>query len=281
MPEVYLLSDNRINFETGQVTVDKLSIVPRLSIELKMTRLAQPGHQYTIGISSLTGDVNIVSNEGIKYVGHVQTVPYFSMSPNSPMNIICTLDFDHYVLNQIEKLRVNKDVVFQINIDFVYEIPQPTLNKGHQRVSLQMKIPKSDWVENILPELKFRENFLLEIPRLPDENSETLRTHIDSAFKQYSMGNYDKVLTDCRKVLEELKNITLLNKFGVDGEIDFKNILASKEIADIIDVIYRKLLGFTAPGSHTGRSINKEDADFALISTYAFSNLILRKITGL
>ena len=37
----------------------------------------------------------------------------------------------------------------------------------------------------------------------------------------------------------------------------------------------KKIYGFTWPGAHTGKSVNKSDAEYALMITHAMVNLVI------
>ena len=59
---------------------------------------------------------------------------------------------------------------------------------------------------------------------------------------------------------------------------DWEKALAHKEMGNIIEVFVQKLFGFLAPGAHYGKSINREDAELAIMCTHAIINFIARKI---
>jgi len=89
-------------------------------------------------------------------------------------------------------------------------------------------------------------------------------------------------LVDCRKALEEvstaIKQAGFVRKESNGREVpDWKRVLQSDTISDACKNIFRKLNKFTAPGAHTGRSINKEDALFALMTTHALIYYIVEK----
>ena len=45
-----------------------------------------------------------------------------------------------------------------------------------------------------------------------------------------------------------------------------------------MEVLNQKITVFVTPGSHAGKSVNKEDADFALMTTHAITNLAIKKL---
>ena len=96
------------------------------------------------------------------------------------------------------------------------------------------------------------------------------------------MGEYDKVLTDCRKVIEEIGTIVRKRGFEIIDEEnkkrpDWKKFFGGDEVGEIFGTINQKIYGFTWPGAHTGKSINREDADYALMITHAIANMVIKK----
>ena len=136
-----------------------------------------------------------------------------------------------------------------------------------------------------MPNLKYKDTILIEIPKITIEFAQ-IANHLDSAWKQYSSREYDKVLTDCRKALEALKT-DLRNRDFVrqtmeekEPRIDWEKITGNKDTGEIIGIIFQKLWAFDTPGAHTGKAINREDANFALMSTHAIIDLAIKKIAS-
>lgn len=139
-------------------------------------------------------------------------------------------------------------------------------------------------MENYLPYLGIKTVSLIEIPQLIDSEFSEAINHINDAWKQYSMGEYHRVLSDCRKALESLSAKVKSEGYETSDEKDkvlpdWSKFLGDSELGDIVGTINKKLFRFASPGSHTGRSINKEDADFILMSTHAMANLIINKFS--
>ena len=59
---------------------------------------------------------------------------------------------------------------------------------------------------------------------------------------------------------------------------NWEKVLGNKEIGNIMEGFVQKLFGFLAPGSHYGKSINKEDAELAIMSTHALVNFVAKKL---
>ena len=195
---------------------------------------------------------------------------------------------DHYGLGQIEKLREGKDLTFRVEGSFIGENRQQPQSWTSAGFSLDFRMPKSDWVENVLHRLKYRDVMLLEIPRFLEPQFEDVATYINDAWRQYSRGEYDKVLTECRKALETLKKKIMAQGFEkeiVDDQgtkkkiLDWDKLLGSSDMGDIVGSINQKLWGFVAPGAHAGKAINREDADFALMTTHAMIDIVVKKLS--
>lgn len=109
-----------------------------------------------------------------------------------------------------------------------------------------------------------------------------MATHLNSAWREYESGKYDHVLNDCRKSLEATKKIardlSLITSNGED-RIDFNKISGSDETGEIVSMVFQKTWAFTTPGAHIGRTINREDADFALLLTHAIVNFVSERVT--
>ncbi len=104
--------------------------------------------------------------------------------------------------------------------------------------------------------------------------------------KQFSMGEYHRVFTDCRKSKESLSTKIMSQGFEKDDVTqegkktkvpDWDKLFENEELGDAITVISKKLSRITSTGAHPGRIICKEDADFALMTTHAMVNLVVRK----
>ena len=246
------------------------------------------GGPYSFIISDLQLRLSILKNGLLHYVGElIPRQPLFILPSGGASNIICDITLDHYGLSQIEKLREGGDLTFRVQGSFVGEKQQQPQTKTLAGFTLDLRMPKSDWVENILPRLKYKDVLLLEIPKFLEPKFEDVVTYVNGAWKQYSMGEYDKVLTECRKALETLSNKVKTQGFkkeivddqGKKKEIpDWDKLLGSPNLGDILGSINRKIWGFVTPGAHAGKAINREDADFALMTTHAIINLTIHKL---
>ena len=59
---------------------------------------------------------------------------------------------------------------------------------------------------------------------------------------------------------------------------DWDKLLGDKDSGSMLETMFQKMRGFVAPGSHAGRSSNRDEAEFALMVTHTIVNLGLRKL---
>jgi hypothetical protein len=287
--EVGVTPYSRLRFTYRSITPETLTIVPRLRFDIDVHHAVQPGQPaYNITLSYARSELKIISKEGspIYACMLVPDQPLYTLPPASSISSRLYADFDHYRLAQIEKMREGKDIQIQVELAFIAEVQQQPPTKQSGIVSIRERIPKSDWVEIHLPQLRFKDVVLLEVPKIEKPEFGEVISKINEAWKQYSMGEYDKVLTECRKAMEALT--TIMKNKGFQKEItdekgkrvvpDWEKVLAHKEMGDIIEAFVQKLFGFLAPGSHYGKSINREDAELAIMNTHALVNYMVKKL---
>lgn len=207
------------------------------------------------------------------------------IDPTEDRHIQGYLSLTQYDLYKIEEIRENRDLNLNIVGKFVFTSIEPTtqFTKEVEVNNINIAIAKSDWVEKYLPVFKFKHVSLVEIPQINNSNLINLKNHLDSAWKQKHMGQYDKVLSDCRKVIEEISTLVKKGGFIVNDEgrevPDWKTFFGGDDVGDIFGTINQKIFGFTSLGVHTGRSINRQDADYALMITHAAANMVIKRLS--
>ena len=286
---------SELRFVHRSIGPESASIYPRLRIGFEITHNMSPVDESCImALMNMEAEFSIVSKEGAKtYIGKASSKEAFwRIYANDQASPSFYLDLDHYGLNQIEKLREGSDLRLEANIGFLAEVPEmpgePPARSSHS-IAVSFDIPKSNWVEKILPQLKYKDVALLEIPRLKDTEFADVVKYVDAAWKYYSMGEFSQVLGECRKALETLT--TKVKDTGLKKEItdagekktvpDWSKLLHNDEIGEIVGSICQKTFGFVVPGSHAGKSINREDADLALMITHAIVNFASAKLLQL
>lgn len=272
----------QVNLRYDSVSyIGSLSPVLRFILMMTGTPRAEqkPARSEELMVSEINGQL-LLSN-GIRIGTLSCEKPYIILYSNNEHTLELYLELDHYKLHQIEEFRKGSDLSLQMNIIFVMEKPgQPQNKEMGSFNNLRFDIPKSEWVEKILPNIGFKDVSLIELPKINPQWQKIIE-HINEAWHQHSMGKYDKVLTECRKTLEALGNEVKNKGFTKDEEKsipDWEKFFNSENVGDTVGAINRKFYGFLAPGAHTGKAINKEDADFALLVTHGIVTLVTENL---
>ncbi|MEM3449827.1 MAG: hypothetical protein QXP38_13340 [Nitrososphaerota archaeon] len=293
MVDVTIASGLKLSFndEIKDITVETSAIIPRLRLDVSaqyITELGQPA--YTLSLSFSPSKLSVISKTGTEF--YVTTLMpewlRYSLTPASSFSSYFYADLDHYRLAQIEKIREGGDLQLRATLDFIAEVERQPPVKYFAAVAVKKRVPKSDWVERILPQLKYKDVSLIEIPKIERPDFTDIMSRVNEAWRQHLMGEYDKVLTECRKAMEGLT--TFIKNMGFQKEVvdekgvrkaipDWEKALAHKEMGDIIETMVQKHFGFLSPGAHYGKSINREDAEFAIMFTHGLINLVSKKLT--
>jgi len=261
----------RFRFTFANRTQDSLYI-------LGMTFVVRIIHQPREVFGSLRED-----EEDIGYLTF--TSPFLELGRDQTGPIEADLVLNHSILSRIEEIRANGDVRYRIAGKFisipVKEAPTPQMSVT-QDGWFEAKVYKSQWVEHFLPSFRFRDTYLLEIPRIDSQDFGKVSEYLNKAWKHKAMGDYGDVLTDCRNVLQETANIVKNSGFEKrneegDSVPDWKKFFDSEHMGEIFDTVNPKIWWFTSAGAHAGRAINREDADYALLITHAIANMVLKK----
>lgn len=279
-----------------QATVEP-AVIPTLRIDVYLIS------DRPIYVMVLTAEASIQTSNGWISLGeaHCYDHPLFLTISGQREAIASTrfyLELDPFRLERIEQLRGNGDIYLRIKANYCTFDPSESLHLGvnptvnlesfyiEQEPNSGFKIPKSDWVEQFLPKLGYKKVRLLEIPILeaPTELNE-LVIHIDEAWEHFSMGNYEEVLTSCRKGLEIIERYLINNGYKktieVKGEpktvADWKAFLGSS-VGEDVEKIFDGLKHFTSVGAHAGRVISRAEAEYALMCMHGISSYFLKMI---
>lgn len=203
--------------------------------------------------------------------------PSIPMVSQGTSTVRARLILTHYGLKQIEKLRENGDINFNIYCELdIRDAQQKHLSSSS---NFDGKIAKSDWVEQHLEVYQYKEVVLLEVPKIAFPDFAQAAELLNDAWKKRSMGQFSDVLVDCRKALEFTTNAVKKKGFATpDGKPDWTKFIGDENIGDINGTIIKKILGFVSPAAHQGKTFNIEDADYVLLITYAIVNYVLNKL---
>ncbi|MCZ7384661.1 MAG: hypothetical protein O8C63_07925 [Candidatus Methanoperedens sp.] len=283
------------SFDISLIGVDVVpdSLVPRIKFNAKVVLLSQ-NEIPEFWLSSLLAEVYVKDENG--NVQH-QIGTAFAMQPYQligEQQIDIYLDLDYYKIQQIEKIRKGNNFKLVLSmrgllaaIRFVGAARASIDNKAFWPSALEYEFSKSNWIEKYLYKFNFKHVRLFEFPEiLPPESLSKAIKHLDNGWTQFSSGHYNNVLVDCRKALEEVSTIVMkagfkkIDKNGKGENIevpDWQKIFESDTLSDSYKNIFKKLMGFAAPGAHTGKSINNEDALFTLMITHALIYYLVEK----
>ena len=228
-----------------------------------------------------TGDAFLQTPKGEFYLGVLYIFP--SSSPYQPPYILgggdtqatFVLDLDWRALDLVEEKR-SGDLTLKGNVHALCASLDAVPQKGSGQaidsllwVSGEIRrgnrnlfaIYLTEWLE-ILNELGYGRRRLLEIliPS-PEGAGQEVLAHIDAADRAMVQGQYDTVLVSCRKALESM------DKAATEQNLDLRVRLGSESKAEFIEALRKRLKEFLSKGAHPGSTINRRDADFALILT--------------
>jgi hypothetical protein len=142
--------------------------------------------------------------------------------------------------------------------------------EGHRRfspdrlnsetISIMFQIPRSVWVEKILPELGYRKLRLIEIPLIHDEMDEPYKDIIhefNEAERYFNGQDYNKCVAHCRNTMDKLtQNLQLFKKEGKSGT-GFKWLSAiGTETFNWLDTLNKKTSGLASKTHHPGQDID-------------------------
>jgi hypothetical protein len=271
---------HRFEVSVDNMRPDSMSIYPAFIFTLKFSHKSVQSFK----IIDLIFNFGI-NKQGWHYLGPlIFEEPFIALSEQISRFISARLTLDPYGLKKIEELRENDDIRFRIFCNAVI------LDQGPKRFtassSFEGKIAKSDWVERFLPAFGYKEVILLEIPKLNFPEFKKITDHLNDAWKKLSMGEYNIVLNCCRKTIEEIGKIVREKGYETkdeEGDVipDWSSFFGNDELGDIVGTINKKIYGFTWPGAHAGKSVNKEEADYALMVTHAIANLVIKRMLAI
>jgi len=292
MLERLVLSTEVIPFESSTlklaytgISPDSSAIFPRVRICFEILYTSGEATPKRMFIDDFVFDL-LLRKEGRDYfVGSLSAdTPYLRAYPQTSHSLNTFLDLDLYRLRQIEKLREGGNILFHVRVRLATEMEGKN-DKKLCNFEMSFKVAKSEWVEEILSNIGFKEVSLIEIPKIHTQEYEKVLGWIDNAWKQYMMGEYDRVLGDCRKALEGLTDVvkekgfekTIVEDDKKQKVPDWRKFFASEDIGDIFGSMVQKMFGFTTVGTHFGKGINREDANLALMTVHSMIDFVVKK----
>lgn len=260
------------------------SLTPRLLFRIELEK-TEPYEMRVFGIS---GNVHLRTSKGF--------VPFGSLTPllrmetlhvNRPRRLFeLTFDLDNHKLEIIEEERKGSDLWLKMNVHVLYfdvkNQPFHTIIHGDDITirstdgSYDLRVPQSEWVK-MLEQMGYRRFRMMEIP-VPKPPLGTVidsaLAHIDEAKKSFDEGDYDDVLSNCRKAVEEIEKAIREDKINLNVVLDQS---ASK--VEKLKGIEKKIKDFLNLGVHAIEAkIDRRDAEMALSSTISLTRYIAKKL---
>lgn len=237
-----------------------------------------------LDIDNLKLTVYVVSQAGMQTaLPTVDSDNGFYSIFNSVQTVSFKLNLDYFGLSQIEKIRNNVDLHLRMTVSYM------SYEQGARQLAtsgFDYIVPRSYWVENILSNLKYKEVFLLEIPRINgDVNTSNVITQLTNASNKLSTGDYHGAISSCYQALEATKAFlrdrhltrTTTENGNTYEEPDFNQFTDYGSIRTALKKSWSGLWNFPQSGArHIGAERGKEEAYFQMLATYGMINLILR-----
>lgn len=186
MPETSLTirSDSRskIRVEPTEIRAEGGVVYPRLIIPTRLVLNPVKGYdgkeqQFVImdvQCNLFLQDRTFKIADAIAY-----SVAFKVYNPNTPFNHTIEFPMDPHRIGKIEEIRIGTDLKIRLDLRFLIGLYESVClqDEGKEQTKdfltefesplaqLNIEVPKSHWVEKILPSLGYSEYFLVEIPK--------------------------------------------------------------------------------------------------------------------
>lgn len=256
------------------------SLTPRLQFKIELEK-REPHEIRVLGIS---GSIRLRTSRGFVDFGSLNPLLRLGvLYANRPRNTFeLTFDLDNHKLEIIEEERRGGDLWLMMKVNVLYfdVKDQPFHTIIHSEnitikstgTSYDLQVPQSEWVK-MLEQMGYRRFRMMEIP-IPKSPEGTVidsaLRHLDEAKKSFHEGDYDDVLSNCRKAVEEIEK----------ARIDLNVVLDQSESkAEKVEGIERKIKDFLNLGAHAIEAkIDRRDAEMALSFTISLTRYIAKKL---
>ncbi len=272
-----------LGIEPTMVNGDGGPRCPRLVIPINIQSRSAPPWALDYKIMSLialqcslcTDSIsNFIFAEGSKLLGTY-------LSPESSQNIELSIPLDPYRLKELERYRSSGDLKLRLVTELIVLLPSGNDNRLKEdsnrprlllseifsiREKINFEIPRSIWIERILPNLKDSNTELIEVPLGKGRLQEAYR-YLEVAEEAYHRWDTKSVYVHCREMATALDRIVRQrlssDKFSVEERwnraYERFNNLAS------LDLHLEDIKKSTAVDAQQV-IIDRRDADFVLLS---------------
>lgn len=237
-----------------------------------------------IDIFAITGDLRLVYDG--QYGGWATLSPFIGkigIEPNRRNGATLHLDLTHHTIAVAEEIRKGGDVRLILETQVLYSRKRKDGREEltHTNVTIKspapphsdhIEIPQSKWVK-MLDEMGYARFKVIELP-IPEPPKGTdidkSLKHLEKGLKSFYEGDYDVVLGNCRKAIEQLSRKLSEEKLA--------GLLESESKAEKIWSIRAKLKDFTNLGAHAGTKVDQRDAEIALHCTMSLIRYMARNL---
>ena len=262
------------------IETDPGRLTPRLVFKVEYENgLASP-----ISICAITGDVLLKENGSYGGLATLSPcVTMISILPKGRSEATLYLDLDHHKINIVEELRKGGDFIFKLDTHVLYSKEE---EDGRQRFSYglirvqssshkeDLEIPQSKWVR-MLEDMGYARFRVIELP-IPEPPKGTSIDksigYLKEALRSFHEGDYDDVLSNCRKAINQAEKILNKEELG--------RILKSSSKTEKVSGIRAKIKDFTQLGPHISidTKVDQRDAELALHCTTSLMRYLARNL---
>ena len=205
------MADSKVSFITGQrvdfrfedISAVKRYALPTIEFSFLRSSRTKSGEQQEANlVTNIDMKVSIrdATQSDLTIIGYAkcQTIQPTWRIEDEGSHLTFDLTLDHYTLAQIEKIRKSGDLNLNFNIRFQAFVVGKDFKAEFSHLQdysifLDKQIPKSTWVEKILPEIGYKNVALVEIPVLEYRKLTKAIDILNLAWKSYSTGDIDDV----------------------------------------------------------------------------------------
>lgn len=194
------------------------------------------------------------------------------------------------VISQIEKHR-KSDLRFMIKINFLITLKNKLdLNQNitiwsstmvqNLNSQIDFQIPKSTWIETLMPNLGYNNIRLIEIPKTHNQLTDeylTIKKEFDKAEDYFNKNDYNKCVAHCRNVLDSFNRNLKKDKNEKPLEPSFNWLKSlSKSSFDWINKVCSATHEITSKAHHPGNHIEftRQEAESIFLVVLGLINFI-------
>lgn len=236
-----------------------------------------------VTVHAITGEMSLLRENRYEGLASLNTLlTQNPIKPRSRSRFELELDLSFRQIEIIEERRNGQDVEFRLILKVLFSIMrgkpnQVSLSLERDSITLsspllgdRLMIPQSEWLK-MLQTMRYTRLRVIELP-IPRPPKGTLIDssvgYVEEALRSFNEGNYDDVLTNCRKAFEELDR----------AKINLETILESESKTEKVEEMKKKVKDFLNLGPHAGVALDRKDAELALYSTVTMIRYLAKQL---